>query len=445
MPAARLADLVAAAIEVVAPRHGRDPRAIADHAIAAAGRREGLRGAHDGGRVDPRARHRRRCTPSCRRSIRGTTWSRRIGDAAAAPVGAYRSDGVAPLSPRRSARSSRERARRRSGRTREGPCHRRRRASSAAGSSPSCSRAATRSCRRQPVAGDAANLAEFVGHPGLAPLEVGDVRDAAACRRWLVAVDAVAHLAASISVQDSHRRSGHDVRQRRRRHVQPARGGPGQRGPLPVHEHLHGVRPGRRAAGHRRGPPDEAGLAVRGVEAVGRGAHALVRPRLRPPDDRRPAVQHVRAVPALGRRGWGRRDLHPSLAARRAAPDLRGWDPDAGPPVRGRLRPVRLRRAALRRGGRTDPQCRHGRDVSVNALAAADRARPGRIVHVEHIHPQSEIPVLRCDPRLAAELLGWRPEVDLAEGLAGTRAWMAEPSDRRGRRSRDARRGRGAA
>jgi len=51
--------------------------------------------------------------------------------------------------------------------------------------------------------GLAANLEEFDGRPGLHALEVGDVRDEAACRRWLDQVDAVAHLAASISVQDS--------------------------------------------------------------------------------------------------------------------------------------------------------------------------------------------------------------------------------------------------
>ena len=47
------------------------------------------------------------------------------------------------------------------------------------------------------------NLEEFAGHPGFLPFEVGDVRDAASCRRWTAGVDAVAHLAASISVQDS--------------------------------------------------------------------------------------------------------------------------------------------------------------------------------------------------------------------------------------------------
>ena len=40
------------------------------------------------------------------------------------------------------------------------------------------------------------------------------------------------------------RRPGDDLRERRRRHVQPARGRPGQRRPVPVHEHVHGLRPG---------------------------------------------------------------------------------------------------------------------------------------------------------------------------------------------------------
>ena len=53
------------------------------------------------------------------------------------------------------------------------------------------------------VAGDPANLESLAGLPGSLPLEVGDVRDAVACRRWMTGVNAVAHLAASISVQDS--------------------------------------------------------------------------------------------------------------------------------------------------------------------------------------------------------------------------------------------------
>ena len=66
-----------------------------------------------------------------------------------------------------------------------------------------------------------------------------------------------------------------------------------------------------------------------------------------------------------------------------------------------------------------------GDDISVNALAAAIEPDATRIRHVDHIHPQSEIAVLRCDASLAADLLGWRPRVSLDEGLARTRMWMA--------------------
>ena len=67
-----------------------------------------------------------------------------------------------------------------------------------------------------------------------------------------------------------------------------------------------------------------------------------------------------------------------------------------------------------------------GADVAVNELAAMVERDSARIVHVEHIHPQSEIAVLRCDPSLAQEVLGWRPEVSLEEGLGRMRAWMGE-------------------
>jgi nucleoside-diphosphate-sugar epimerase len=67
-----------------------------------------------------------------------------------------------------------------------------------------------------------------------------------------------------------------------------------------------------------------------------------------------------------------------------------------------------------------------GVDVSVNELAALVEADPARVVHVPHIHPQSEIAVLRCDPRKARDLLGWAPQVSLEDGLARERTWMAE-------------------
>ena len=67
-----------------------------------------------------------------------------------------------------------------------------------------------------------------------------------------------------------------------------------------------------------------------------------------------------------------------------------------------------------------------GNDVSVNALAALVEPNSSRIVHVDHIHPQSEIAVLRCDPRAAEAALGWRARVALPVGLDRVRSWMAD-------------------
>jgi UDP-glucose 4-epimerase len=71
-----------------------------------------------------------------------------------------------------------------------------------------------------------------------------------------------------------------------------------------------------------------------------------------------------------------------------------------------------------------------GRDITVNDLAAAvaNPATGGRGVavrHVEHDHPQAEIPKLLCDNRKAERVFGWRPAVSLEEGLQRTREWIA--------------------
>lgn len=65
-----------------------------------------------------------------------------------------------------------------------------------------------------------------------------------------------------------------------------------------------------------------------------------------------------------------------------------------------------------------------GEDISVNDLAALICKDAGRIKHVEHIHPQSEIPRLVCDNSKVQEVLGWTPKTSLKEGIEKTRNWM---------------------
>ncbi len=49
---------------------------------------------------------------------------------------------------------------------------------------------------------------------------------------------------------------------------------------------------------------------------------------------------------------------------------------------------------------------------------------PERIIHISHIHPQSEISKLKCNREKAKRLLGWEPVVDFSEGLERTRKWI---------------------
>ncbi|HHW36023.1 MAG TPA: SDR family NAD(P)-dependent oxidoreductase [Bacillales bacterium] len=67
-----------------------------------------------------------------------------------------------------------------------------------------------------------------------------------------------------------------------------------------------------------------------------------------------------------------------------------------------------------------------GRDISINDLAKLIVGDETRIKHVEHIHPQSEIPKLLCNYEKAKRLLGWEPKVTLEEGIAKTEAWIKE-------------------
>lgn len=65
-----------------------------------------------------------------------------------------------------------------------------------------------------------------------------------------------------------------------------------------------------------------------------------------------------------------------------------------------------------------------GEDIKINDLASTICKDMGRIKHVKHIHPQSEIPKLLCDNSKSKRLLGWKPRITLREGIRKTREWM---------------------
>jgi UDP-glucose 4-epimerase len=276
------------------------------------------------------------------------------------------------------------------------------------------------------VAGDTANLDEFVGDPNLLPFEAGDVRDEAACLRWTGAVDAVAHLAASISVQDSiddpattfendvvgtfrilegARRSGARVLFMSTCMVYDR-----ATTPTGIAE-THPVKP---ASPYAASKLSGEALTLSYFHAYGLPT-TVVRPfNTYGPFQRSVGEGGVVAIfTRLSLRGEPLRIYGDGTQTRDLlyASDCARFVADAllSDAATGRI---------LNAGT--------GADVSVNQLAAMVEPDPARIVHVEHIHPQSEIAVLRCDPREAARLLGWRPEVTLEDGLGRVRSWMAE-------------------
>jgi len=70
-----------------------------------------------------------------------------------------------------------------------------------------------------------------------------------------------------------------------------------------------------------------------------------------------------------------------------------------------------------------------GSDISINGLAELIATEGTDIEHVEHHHPQSEVQKLLCNPQKAEELLDWKPEVSLEEGVDRLRTWLQEQSE----------------
>ena len=276
------------------------------------------------------------------------------------------------------------------------------------------------------VAGDVTNLDEFAGRPGLLPFEEGDVREAEACRRWTAEVDAVAHLAASISVQDSiddpattfendvvgtfqllegARASGARVLFMSTCMVYDRATTPEGIG------EMHATKPASPYAASK--------LSGEALTLSYFHAYGLPTTVVRPFNTYGPFQRSVGegGVVAIFTRlslageplriygdGTQTRDLLYATDCARFVCDALLSDAATG----------RVLNAGT------------GRDVSVNDLAAAVEPAAERIVHVDHIHPQSEIAVLRCDAREAERVLGWRPEVSLDEGLGRVRSWMAD-------------------
>jgi UDP-glucose 4-epimerase len=275
------------------------------------------------------------------------------------------------------------------------------------------------------VAGDEENLAEFAGHPNLEAFELGDVRDEAAGRRWTAGVDAVAHLAASISVQDSIDDPAttfeNDVVGTFRL-LEGARASGARflfmstcmvydRATTP--EGIAETHPTKPASPYAASKLSGEALTLSYFHAYGLPT-TVVRPfNTYGPFQRSVGEGGVIAIfTRLALRGEPLRIYGDGTQTRDLlyASDCARFVCDAllADAATGRI---------LNAGT--------GEDVSVNRLAGLIERDPSRIVHVEHIHPQSEIAVLRCDAREAGRVLGWRPAVSLEDGLGRVRDWMA--------------------
>jgi UDP-glucose 4-epimerase len=288
--------------------------------------------------------------------------------------------------------------------------------------------------------GDEQNLAEFGGHPGLIGFERGDVRSESDDRRWIAGagIDAVAHLAASISVQDSIDEPGatfdNDVVGTFRlleaaRTLGTTGGGDGRRGTPPrflfmstcmVYDRArNGAAIGEEDATRPASPYAAAKLAGEALTSSYGHAYGLPVTIVRPFNTYGPHQRSVGegGVVAIFTR---RSILGEPLRIYGDGTQTRDllYVTDCASFVLDALHDERATGLVLNAGT--------GHDVSINELAAAIEKDAARITHVPHIHPQSEIAVLRCDPTRARRVLGWQPQVSLDDGLRRVRDWMAE-------------------
>lgn len=65
-----------------------------------------------------------------------------------------------------------------------------------------------------------------------------------------------------------------------------------------------------------------------------------------------------------------------------------------------------------------------GRDISINELALLIGKDKTKIRHITHIHPQSEIQKLLCNPGKAYNVLSWKSKTGIEEGIAKTEKWI---------------------
>lgn len=70
-----------------------------------------------------------------------------------------------------------------------------------------------------------------------------------------------------------------------------------------------------------------------------------------------------------------------------------------------------------------------GRDICISDLAKLICKDETHIKHLPHIHPQSEIMKLLCNPSKANTVIGWKPKTSLEEGISRTEKWILDHMD----------------